>query len=88
MFVLSLKEIIIITIITPEIVFDTEYIAFSVYFPIISVSSVVEYNTTTDHSDQTDLSLGPLVPWSLIMFFCLKQLYVLLLLCLILSSFV
>ena len=37
-----LKEIIIITIIIPEILFDTEYIAFSVYFPIISVSSVIK----------------------------------------------
>ena len=40
--VLSLKEIIIIIIIIPEILFDTEYIAFSVYFPIISVSSVIK----------------------------------------------
>ena len=39
---LVLKEIIIIIIIIPEILFDTEYIAFSVYFPIISVSSVIE----------------------------------------------
>ena len=45
MFVLVLKEIIIITIITPEILFDTEYIAFSVYFPLFfryfSDSSVI-----------------------------------------------
>ena len=39
---LVLKEIIIIIIIIPEIIFDTEYIAFSVYFPIISVSSVIK----------------------------------------------
>ena len=41
---LVLKEIIIIIIIIPEILFDTEYIAFSVYFPIISVSSVIKNN--------------------------------------------
>ena len=57
-------------------------------FPIFFRFFRCEYNTTTDHSDQTDLSLSSLVPWSLIMFFCLKQLYVLLLLCLILSSLV
>ena len=42
MVALVLKEIIIIIIIIPEILFDTEYIAFSVYFPIISVSSVIK----------------------------------------------
>ena len=45
----SLKEIIIIIIIIPEILFDTEYIAFSVYIPIISVSSVIDKDNS--HGD-------------------------------------
>ena len=46
--VLSLKEIIIIIIIIPEILFDTEYIAFSVYFDFVFLllarQSLYKYN--------------------------------------------
>ena len=44
--VLSLKEIIIITIIIPEILFDTEYIAFSVFglaFLLLARQSLYKY---------------------------------------------
>ena len=47
------KEIIIIIIIIPEILFNTEYIAFSV-FPFIVRFFCCEYNSTTDLPDPTD----------------------------------
>jgi hypothetical protein len=63
-FVLSLKEIIIIIIIIPEILFDTEYIAFSVFglaFLLLARQSLYKYNSVLARSSFPIISVSSVI---------------------------